>query len=107
MLEGQTKKCLNMYRFIYNNHIYIRVNVFFLQVFRKYMCVVCACSIETLIINHHLIPHVNSCSARLFDRQDGKLDLEKEITAAEETVQVGAKNPYSKSNTSDPGNIII
>ena len=39
-------------------------------------------------------------------RQDGKLDLEKEITAAEETVQVGAKNPYSKSNISHPGNII-
>lgn len=39
-------------------------------------------------------------------RQDGKLDLEKEITAAEETVQVGAKNPYSLSNISDPGNII-
>lgn len=31
------------------------------------MCVFCACLIETLLINHHWIPHVNSCSARPFD----------------------------------------
>ena len=57
--------------------------------FQMFFCM-CACLVETLLTNHHLIPLIKQL---VVFRQDEKLDLEKEITAAEETVQVGVKNP--------------
>lgn len=107
MLEGQTKlvsTCINYIYILYNHRtvklffppsvskIYVR---FFLRVQLKH----CTLIITWYLMLTHVLP---GC----LTRQDGKLDLEKEITAAEETVQVGAKNPYSLSNISDPGNII-
>ena len=68
MLEGQTKlvsTCINYIYILYNHRT---VKLFFPpSVSKIYVRFFFACSIETLHINHHLIPHVNSCSARLFD----------------------------------------